>query len=446
MSASDFLREAEGLRRLLCKEERESRRTDLRHTFSDCTELNNQLRADMMKVQQQLQKLKNAVFRFQQQLMDAKPSPDVIDRLKDTMMDIENSISMFKDTQHQSFEELLKDERIFWQEICAFEKKIEAWSLPVKADVRLPGARSDRLRDDGRNLPAEVTELETFLQRTGGPRGGWDEYDHQSFLKVWTKHSGKPSYRQEVRLYLPGKTEEELKLHEEWFLELRRRQEKKREAVHRWREAKQRERELQREQQDADDARTEPQDEEQRRLKQEERRREAAERLEAWRSRREQEREQEQEQRLRNEILQRRRAKEEQRRQLEVKLMVEARVRQKKEEEELRLLEEEEQQRAEREERQRQAAEAIKRFQERDSLRLEEKLQEKQSKEEERWERQRTLEKLKEKVHVSRDPSRLWKRTKVWEERMREIGPSGSGAAPLLHVFHRAVPAWRQDL
>lgn len=40
-------------------------------------------------------------------------------------------------------------------------------------------------------------------------------------------------------------------------------------------------------------------------------------------------------------------------------------------------------------------------------------------------------------VHVSRDPSRLWKNTKVWEERMRDIGPSGSGAAPLLHVFHR---------
>lgn len=118
-------------------------------------------------------------------------------------------------------------------------------------------------------------------------------------------------------------------------------------------------------------------------------------------------------------------------------------------------------------------------FSPQDSLRLEEKLQEKQSKEEERWERQRTLEKLKEKVcwrdvindvsvhcgfiiyfiiivillnivkqikqpqlclrqvHVSRDPSRLWKRTKVWEERMREIGPSGSGAAPLLHISHR---------
>lgn len=133
-------------------------------------------------------------------------------------------------TRLSSFEELLKDERILWQEVCAFEKKIEAWRLPVRADVRLPSACSDRLRVDGRNLPAEVTALETFLQRTGGQRGGWDEYDHQSFLKVWTKHSGKPSYRQEARLYLPGKTEDEVKLHEQWFLELRLLQEKKREV------------------------------------------------------------------------------------------------------------------------------------------------------------------------------------------------------------------------
>lgn len=452
MSASDFLREAESLRRLLCKEEREAiRRQDLRETFNEFHELSDQLnlrmRTDIVTVQQQLQKLKNGVFRFQQQLMDAGPSPDVVDKLRDTMTDIEKSISVFKDTQHQSFEELLKDERIFWQEICAFEKKMEAWCLPVKADVRLPSARSDRLCVDGGNLPAEVTALETFLQRTGGRGGGWDEYDHQSFLKVWTKHSGKPSYRREARLYLPGRTEEEVERHEQWFLELRRLQERKREAVHRWREAKRRERELQREQQDGDGERKEPQDEEQQRLKQEQRRREASERLEAWRSRRKQERDQEQEQRLRDDILQRRRAKEEQRRQLEVKLTVEAHIRQKKEEEERRLLEEEEQRREEREERQRRAAEGIKRFQERDSLRLEEKLQEKQSKEEELWERQRTLEKLKEKVelHVSRDPSRLWKRTKVWEERMREVGPSGSGAVPLLHAFRRAVPAWRQD-
>ncbi|XP_077093804.1 coiled-coil domain-containing protein 112 [Siphateles boraxobius] len=451
MPTSDFLREAESLRRLASKEEREAiRRQDLRETFSEFHELNDQLhlrlRADIMKVQQQLQKLKNGVFRFQQQLMDTKPSPDVVDRLRDTMTDIETSINMFKDTQHRSFEELLKDERIVWQEISVLERKTEAWRVPVRAEVRVPGAGpARRSADTHRSVPAELLALDSFLQRTGS-RGGWDELDHRSFLSVWTKHSGKHSFIREAGLYLPGKSEEDLKQHELWFLELRRLQEKKREAVQRWREAKQRERDQQRDQQDRAGAEPDQEQEQERlKLKQEQRRREASERLENWRSRRTQEREQEQEQRLRNQILQRRRAKEEQRRQLEVKLRVEALVQQKKEEEDQRLMEEEEKRRAEREERQRGANEAIRRFQDRDSVRLEEKLQEKQSKEQERWERQQTLEKLKEKVEVSHDPSRLWRRTEVWEQRMRNIGPSGSGPAPLLHTCHRAVPAWRQD-
>lgn len=173
----------------------------------------------------------------------------MIDKLKETMTDIENSISVFKDTQHQryeicfcrdvlsrsflsntrlsSFEELLKEERTFSQEICAFEKKMDSWSLPVKAEVRRP--RSDE-KSDWRNLPPELTALQTFLQQTGGRHGGWDEFDHHSFLKVWTKHGGKPSFRREARLYLPGRTEEDVRLHEEWFVELRRLQERQREV------------------------------------------------------------------------------------------------------------------------------------------------------------------------------------------------------------------------
>lgn len=33
-------------------------------------------------------------------------------------------------------------------------------------------------------MPAEVRALETFLHKTGGIYGGWDQYDHQAFLKV----------------------------------------------------------------------------------------------------------------------------------------------------------------------------------------------------------------------------------------------------------------------
>lgn len=38
--------------------------------------------------------------------------------------------------------------------------------------------------------------------------------------------------------------------------------------------------------------------------------------------------------------------------------------------------------------------------------------------------------------HVSRDPSRLTRPTKGWEERMKHIGPSGGG--PVLQMFHRS--------
>ncbi|KAF4110441.1 hypothetical protein G5714_009693 [Onychostoma macrolepis] len=427
MSAAGFLRETEALRRLVCREEREARRHELRDASSALRDhMNAQLAADVMKVEQQLQKLKNDVFRFQEQLMDVKPSPDVIDKLRETMTDIENSISAFKDTQHQSFEELLKDERSVWQEICAFERKMDSWSLSVRAEAC---PRRSEKPCDWRSVPEEVTALQTFLQQTGGRAGGWDEFDHRSFLKVWTKHRGKPSYRREARLYLPEKTEEEVKRHEEWFLELRRLQDDKREAICRWRACKRREREQQREQRDGDE---EPQEDEE---EQEEQRREASERLEAWRRCRTQQREQERQQQLRDQILQTRRAKEERRRQLELKLLVETHLQQKKEQEEQRLLEEEAQEQQERQERQRQAAQGIRRFQQR----------EKQSKEQEQSERQRALDKLKEKVavHIGRDPSRLWRLTEAWQERSKETGPSGTG--PVFQIFHRAVPAWRQD-
>lgn len=35
-----------------------------------------------------------------------------------------------------------------------------------------------------KDLPAEVKALEDFLQKTGGSNGGWDQFDHQAFLRV----------------------------------------------------------------------------------------------------------------------------------------------------------------------------------------------------------------------------------------------------------------------
>lgn len=48
--------------------------------------------------------------------------------------------------------------------------------------------------------------------------------------QIWTKYSGQPAYRKEAKLYLPGKTLEEIEQHEEWHHELIYLQDKKRDV------------------------------------------------------------------------------------------------------------------------------------------------------------------------------------------------------------------------
>lgn len=133
-----------------------------------------------------------------------------------------------------SFEELLKQERVCWQELSAFEKKMEVWPLADKLDYVLHATLSGKgyaTHIQNSDAPPEVKVLDTFFQQTGGQYGGWDQYDHQSFLKVWTKHSGRPSYIRELMGYLPAKNQEDVLQHEEWYLKLQDLQERKKKVL-----------------------------------------------------------------------------------------------------------------------------------------------------------------------------------------------------------------------
>ncbi|KAJ8380985.1 hypothetical protein SKAU_G00017630 [Synaphobranchus kaupii] len=456
---TQFLRTAENLKRQVDKLEKEKvlsnqSRSLYRDDSGTVEEFETKLmqdhRTEVMKLQQQLKKVHNGVKRFQRQLMDVKPTPELIEKLKEIMTEVENSISAFKEDKRQSFEDLLKKEYTCWQEVCALEKKIGVWALAGTTGSKIPPAHPAKVcltkALDGA-LPPEVNELERFLLLTGGRQGGWDQYDHEVFLKERAKKSGKQG--RDTHPHVPGKRREDVEQHEEWFQRLLFLEEKKREAILKWKSQKQnrRDQELKQQKEKEDAAKREEAklaEEQQQQL--EEERREAAARLEAWKDDRRAQVAMEQEKQVKEEVLQRKRAKEERRRQLEAKLTLEAHIRARKQQQELLLLEREYQEQEEMEERQRTAAIGIKIFQERDLYRLEAKLQEKQNKEDEEVERQKRAAKIKEKVeaHISRDPSRLCKPTKGWQERSKVIGPTGGG--PVSQMFHRAVPSWRQDL
>lgn len=459
---AEFIREAEKLKKQIAKLEKDQnahlyvKKKDVRNEFGTLEDLElkltNSRTMEKAKLQQQLAKIHNSVKRFQRQLKDVKPTPEFVEKLKEIMEEVENAINAFKEEQRQSYEELMKEEKNSSQEIIALEKKFETWALAVSAApkncpsllAKVPLAKT--IDDD---LPAEVVEFEKFLQQTGGRQGGWDDYDHQNFLKVWTKHNGKTGYMKEALLYLPGRTQEDIQLHENWYQEFLFLEESKKEAIQKWKAKKQLEKEQLLKQKDKSEEELRQEQlahVEAQRQKMEQERRERQTRLHTWKKQKEQERTMEEKQQLRVEAEKRRKAKEEQQRQLEVKLEVEAYVRQKKEQEEFLRLEKEMQEQAEQDEKRRQAARGITKFQERDLHKLEAKLLEKRAKEEEAAEREDRLAKLKEKVevHISRDPSRLWRPTKGWEERTKQIGPTGGG--PLLHIPQRAVPSWRQGL
>ncbi|KAM4579233.1 coiled-coil domain-containing protein 112 [Fundulus diaphanus] len=455
-----FLREAEKNKRQIEKLEKErtlialcrkNNWTDVTEELEECEKvLRKERTAQKGNLQKQLAKIRNGVRTFQRHLTDVKPTPELIETLKEIMSEVEVSINALKEEQRLRFEEYLKEEWTCRQEVIAYEKKIENWSLNVKSNPKLPAASTLKAKPPNRDLPAEVKALEDFLQKTGGPHGGWDQFDHQTFLKVWVKHGGRSSYGKEAKLYLPGKTQEEIQQHEDWHQELLHLQEKKREAIRRWKTSKDQERQTRiQSQEEMEEAQNRG-----RKVRSlaeqhqtEEERMEVARRLQEWKKEKKRREEEEEEQKVAEEIQRRRQEKEERRRQLEVKMALEEHLRLRREKEEEQEKRKREKEQREREEKQREATKVIKSFSERDLHKVEAKLHERQLRDRAEEERQKRITaKLKEKIdgQVNRDPSRLIRPTKGWEERMKHIGPSGEG--PMLQMFHRAIPTWRQGL
>ncbi|KAM4808234.1 coiled-coil domain-containing protein 112 [Rhinophrynus dorsalis] len=457
---AEFLREAEKFKNQIANLEKDkngnlyNKKNDFRLEYSTLEEYEQKLatsrKAEKVKTEQQLSKIYNSVKRLQRQLKDVKPTPEFVEKLRQMMEEVDNAICTFKEQQRLMYEELMKEEKTTSNELTALEKKIEALSSTAPEKVfKAATGKTLTSKMSSNQLPEEVVAFEKFLQQTGGRLGGWDDFDHQSFLKVWTKHKGKPSYLDEALAYLPSRTREDVQQHETWYQEFLFLDEKKKEAIQAWKSKKQQEREevskLPDKSKDIQEFDRQQQEEAQKQKLEEERKKRQQE-LEAWKRQKEIEAAAKYQAKLREEEEQQRKKRKERQRQMEVKLLVEEHTRIRKEQEEFLRLETEMREEAEREEKRKMASYEICRFQVRDQRRLEEKAQEKKAKEEAEAEKERRLAKLKEKVHVhvDRDPSRLCKLTKGWEERCKDIEPMG--AAPLLHIPHRAVPTWRQGL
>ncbi|XP_061133982.1 coiled-coil domain-containing protein 112 isoform X3 [Syngnathus typhle] len=435
LKATQFLKEAQSTRRLVNRLEKDRSLSVecKKNGWSDmATELDEyektlvkQRSAHKTQLRKQLAKIKDGVKEFQQQLINMTPSTELIEKLKESMSEVEFSINNLKEEQSMCFGELLKEERTCSLEMEAYERKVENWSQPRKSNSKVSAAstvkQSKALDQD---LPSEVRALEAFLQKTGGVCGGWEEFDHQAFLKAWTKRGGRAGFRKEAKLYLPGKSQEEIEEHERWYQELIYLQEKKREAIQRWRNKKElaRKTHLQKE--------VEVEEVERRKKDARSEEKKSARRLEVRKEVKRSKEVQAEEQKRPEEGHKNGMAKEAKskpREQLQGERGEEGNLR--------------------RTRKRKQTTKDIQSSIKRDLERVQTKRQEKLLRQKEDGERlERIMAKLKDKVdgHIVRDPSRLTRPTKGWEERMKSMRTSGGGT-PLL-MSHRTSPTWRLGL
>lgn len=458
---AEFIRTAEKLKNQVIVIEKDkhshfyNQRGHFRTEYSLLEELENKLinsrKMERAKIQQQLAKIHNNVKKLQNQLKNVKPTPDFVEKLREMMEEIENAINTFKEEQRLIYEELIQEEKTTNNELSAISRRIESWALGNSETERAFRAISSKLPVDRvtpSTLPEEVIEFEKFLQQTGGRQGGWDDLDHQNFVKVRNKHKGKLTFMKEVIEHLPGRTLDEIQQHEKWYQKFLALEEKKKESIQNWKIKKQQKKEeILKLKEKADTTPLPSQSKPEDNLKQkEEQRKKQKLAVEAWKKQKSIEMSVKQASQLREEEEKERKQQRERQRQSKLKLLLESYTQQKREQEEFLRLEKEIKEKTEKAEKRKTAADEISRFQERDLHKLELKILDRQAKEEEKAEKQRRLIKLKEKVenNVGRDPFRLYKPTRGWEERTKKIGPLDSG--PLLHIPHRAIPTWRQGI
>ncbi|XP_070090538.1 coiled-coil domain-containing protein 112 isoform X2 [Equus caballus] len=376
---------------------------------------------------------------------------EIVEKLREMMEEIENAINTFKEEQRLIYEELIKEEKTTDNELSAISRKIDTWAMGNSETEKAFRATSSKVPVDKvtpSTVPEEVVDFEKFLQQTGGRQGGWDDYDHQNFVKVRNKHKGKPTFMGEVLEHLPGRTQDEVQQHEKWYQKFLALEERKKESIQNWKTKKQQKKEeIFKFKEKAENIPMLFHNKQENNQKQkEEQRKKQKLAVEAWKKQKSIEMSMKYASQLKEEEEKEKKQQKERQRQFKLKLLLESYTQQKKEQEEFLRLEKEIREKTEKAEKRKTAAEEISRFQERDLHKLELKILDRQSKEDEKAEKQRRLAKLKEKVenNVSRDPSRLYRPTKGWEERTKKIGPTGSG--PLLHIPHRAIPTWRQGV
>lgn len=104
-----------------------------------------------------------------------------------------------------------------------------------------PASRVGQRLQATADLPPEVLAVERMLREEGGATGGWDERDHERFLRYRTQCRDRPEiYCARTAEDLPEHSLASCEQHERWYVRFQALLQAKRDAIRSWRSNKQR--------------------------------------------------------------------------------------------------------------------------------------------------------------------------------------------------------------
>ncbi|XP_025198265.1 coiled-coil domain-containing protein 112-like isoform X1 [Melanaphis sacchari] len=84
----------------------------------------------------------------------------------------------------------------------------------------------------------EIADFYDFCERNYGLTGGWSSKDHETFLKIRSKHADAVDFIDHVVQAMPHITENAAREHENWFLKFEELKTKQKEAITKWKKEK----------------------------------------------------------------------------------------------------------------------------------------------------------------------------------------------------------------
>ncbi|CAE1327722.1 unnamed protein product [Acanthosepion pharaonis] len=434
-----------------------SRKCSFRKEFLPLEEeekkLNEDLKVEKTRLNHHLTKIKDMVARFRKELNNVRPSPEFVIKLKEIMEEAETEINEFKENQRKHFEVLIKEEKSAFLEIQALEKKYETWSKveqqvqgtqPVSTGTKKPLSSA---RDVTVDLPPEVANFDKFVQQNGGLCGGWDVYDHETFLKFYVRYKQKAVFLSHVVPALPGKSEDDVYVHIDWYEHYLDLNEAKKEAIQKWRKSKleEKKQKLNSPEEKWDAQEKAKQTDIQKKLEKE--REEKLIQLKKWKMEQAEKKGIKEEQKLQEKMAEERKKEKEMKKMLEIREYVKKYKEAKEEKAVVMKQQKEMEEMMEMEAKRKLAAITLPKFREMDRHKMMVKALKEKCKEDIAKQKEKRLENLKKQVEVvvQRDPNRLYQPTAGWKERLKDNTTNNAGG-PLLHMPHRAIPSWRVGL